>query len=178
MTTSTRRLAAAAAALLSLLVLAACGNNQVGGNLLQGFKDQTPSSDLGAVQGSPTPSATAAATSAPASTHAPVTAAPTSHPAPTPTPVHVASRFAVTINADASTSQFDPPVAQVPKGTIITWTNRDTVARSVVADDNSFNSGAIAPGASWSYTVTAVGQVSYHDGTRPYAVASLQVTAT
>jgi len=45
----------------------------------------------------------------------------------------------------------------------------------VVSDTGAFDSGPIAPGATWNYTANTVGTYHYHDGTRPYAVAYFEV---
>jgi hypothetical protein len=47
----------------------------------------------------------------------------------------------------------------------------------VVSDSGTFNSGPIAPGGTWSYSVGPAGTYNYHDGTRPYAVASFQAVS-
>lgn len=90
-----------------------------------------------------------------------------------------AAHFAIAINSDSSGQPaFFPPAAQVYAGTIITFTNHDSVVRSVVSDPGApvaFNSGPLAPGASWTFTAKTAGQYNYHDGTRPYAVADFKV---
>ena len=50
----------------------------------------------------------------------------------------------------------------ISSGTTITWTNDDAVAHTVTADDNSFNSGNIEPGATYTKTFSFVGTFSYH----------------
>lgn len=47
-------------------------------------------------------------------------------------------------------------------GTTVTWINNDNMPHTVTADNESFDSGDIQPGASFSYTFTALGQFSYH----------------
>jgi plastocyanin len=84
--------------------------------------------------------------------------------------------FDISINGDSgSTTQFDPSAVRVYKGTIIRWTNKDKVARTVEADAGAFSSGPIQPGATYSYKTVTAGSFNYHDGTRPYAVASIEV---
>lgn len=161
--------AVAAGAVFVLLMLAACGGTQVGN------ASQLPSQSAGAAAiGQDTATPSAAPSSAPQGTPRPTR--PPATPAATPPPAARAQHFAIAINGDnQSSSQFDPSAVQVPKGTIITWTNRDAAVRSVVSDDGLFNSGPIAPGSSWSFTASADGKFSYHDGTRPYAIAFFQV---
>ena len=44
------------------------------------------------------------------------------------------------------------------------WVNNDTVTHTVTADDGSFNSGALAPGQSFSHGFGTAGDFPYHDG--------------
>ena len=170
------RLLASTAAAVAVLAVAGCGGTSYGSTPLTG----SGSGQAALGSGTPTPSATpppAQATDTP--TQAVVTTAPVkTPPPPTARPTQQAAAFAIGINGDnTSKPQFDPPAARVYTGTVITFTNHDAVARSVVSDNGAFDSGPIAPGASWKYTAATAGTFNYHDGTRPYAVAYFQVTA-
>ncbi len=44
----------------------------------------------------------------------------------------------------------------------VTWENLDSTQHTVTAVDGSFNSGSIAPGATWNYTFTSPGTFSYY----------------
>jgi plastocyanin len=57
---------------------------------------------------------------------------------------------------------FSVTSLSVAKGTTVTWTNNDATTHTVTADDASFNSGNIAPGATFTHTFTAAGTVAYH----------------
>ena len=60
----------------------------------------------------------------------------------------------------------------------VVFVNTDSVARSVVSEQGapqSFNSGPIQPGKSWSFTFTKAGNYQFADGTRPYATGEVQV---
>jgi plastocyanin len=96
---------------------------------------------------------------------------------PTPAPAKKVATIEIAIQSDSAGTAFDPVAAKVFVGSIARWTNRDTTTRSVVADGGQFQSGPIAPGRSWSYVTRTAGRFNYHDGTRPYAVASLEVVA-
>jgi plastocyanin len=112
------------------------------------------------------------ATTVPKTTAAPVTTA----KAVTTTTQRKA--FEITINNDKTgDTQFVPNAARVYSGTIVRFKNVDSVPRSVVADNQAFNSGPIAPGGTWDYTAGTVGKFNFKDGTRPYAVGSLEVLA-
>jgi plastocyanin len=63
-------------------------------------------------------------------------------------------------------SGFDPAQATIATGETVTWTNNDTVARTVVADGGAFTSPAIAPGRTYSFRFTSAGSFAYHDQTK------------
>lgn len=95
--------------------------------------------------------------------------------APTTTAVQT-SVFSIQIQSDTEPGgHFNPSNSTVPRGTLVRWTNTDTLTRSVEAEDGSFRSPPIAPGASWEYRAATAGTFEYHDGTRPYAVGNLHV---
>ena len=71
---------------------------------------------------------------------------------------------------------FDPRVMQIIAGTTITWVNNDEIAHSVTADDESFDSWNIQPGASFSKVITQVGTLNYHCKYHPEMVGQLNVT--
>lgn len=126
---------------------------------------------------SPTPTESATPTPTPTATVA-------STATPTPEPTQAASSeptqqiaIEVQINPDTGPSQFDPSLARLYAGTCVRWTNADAVDRSVEADDASFASGTLVPGATFVHCFETPGKFNYHDGTRPYAVAAVEVLA-
>ncbi|MBK6005594.1 cupredoxin family copper-binding protein [Ramlibacter ginsenosidimutans] len=56
--------------------------------------------------------------------------------------------------------KFEPGELTVHRGDRITWTNKDLVPHTVTAA-GAFNSGAIAPGKSWSWLAGAPGAHDY-----------------
>lgn len=60
---------------------------------------------------------------------------------------------------------------EIPAGTTLTWINQDAMVHTVSADDGSFSSGAIQPGATWSATFSAPGTYPYHCGPHPFMKA-------
>jgi plastocyanin len=168
---------------LLFLLLAACGeDNKVGEGVDLGVKSQVEQERLGARTTTTAPPDTAppsqekasvGATTAPPTTQPP---APTTAPPTTQAPEKVA--IEISINGDSSgTTQFEPSQSRVFAGSLVRWTNKDTVARSVEADGGAFNSGMLEPGQSFTYRADQVGRFNYTDGTRPYAVGALEVIA-
>lgn len=161
-------------ALLALLLAGCTEDNRVGGQDLLDGTDGSGGTRLG--EEAPT-------TAPPETTAPPVTEAgevattTTAKPAPTTTAKPAAQGFPIKIQPDQAGTQFEPRVAQVFAGTPVTWTNTDSVPRSVEFSDQSYVSGPIAPGASATFTAQRAGEFNYSDGTRPYAVGTLRVQA-
>jgi plastocyanin len=72
---------------------------------------------------------------------------------------------------------FDPATLTIPTGTTVTWTNNDTVAHNVTADDNSWGSNSLAKGDTFSFTFSKAGSFSYHCGVHPSMKATITVVA-
>lgn len=163
-----RTLVRVAISVLLAFIVAGCKKEHgIGDDSLLDFKDKDQAR-LGAA--SPTPSPAEQAAPAP-QTKQGVGQSPAQPEAP---PIEQ-PQFQIAIQSDNAGSQFDPVAARVTKGTKVSWINRDHAPRSVEADDGSFKSGPIAPGAAWVYVAGRPGKFGYHDGTRPYAVASIEV---
>lgn len=59
-------------------------------------------------------------------------------------------------------SSFNPKQLTVPVGTTVVWMNNDTMAHTVTADDQSFDSGNLNSGDSFKFTFTKAGTYAYH----------------
>jgi plastocyanin len=57
---------------------------------------------------------------------------------------------------------FEPDSIKVSAGQKITWTNDDSTAHTVTADDGSFDSGSLADGKSFTFTFAKAGTFKYH----------------
>lgn len=57
---------------------------------------------------------------------------------------------------------FQPASLTVKAGTTVTWKNTGAVAHTVTADDASFDSGHVAPGASFQHTFATAGTYAFH----------------
>jgi plastocyanin len=71
---------------------------------------------------------------------------------------------------------FDPSSVAVDAGATVTWTNQGAAPHTVTADDGSFDSGTLDAGASFSFTFTSAGTVSYHCTIHPNMVGSVVVS--
>lgn len=70
---------------------------------------------------------------------------------------------------------FNPGTLSVAVGTKVTWTNDDSVAHTVTANDGSFDSGQLQPGNSFSHTFSKAGTIAYHCNNHPSMTATIIV---
>ena len=70
---------------------------------------------------------------------------------------------------------FSPATITVKAGTAITWTNRDDIPHTVVADDKSFKSKALDTGDKFTFTATKPGTYSYFCSVHPKMTGKLIV---
>lgn len=70
--------------------------------------------------------------------------------------------------AEIRGNAFAPSRIEIAAGTTIRWANNDQVVHTVTADDGSWDSGPIEPGASWSRTFDAAGDHSFHCTPHPF----------
>ncbi len=111
------------------------------------------------------------------------TAAPTSVPAsPTTMAMPTAAATAPSSTSSSSGSDvtianfaFSPDTLTVKAGTTVKWTNKDSTAHTVTADDGSFDSGTLNPGMTFSFTFKQAGTVSYHCTIHPNMKAKIVV---
>jgi plastocyanin len=70
---------------------------------------------------------------------------------------------------------FQTASLTISVGETVTWTNHDSVSHTVTADDGSFTSDPIAPGASYQHTFTTAGSFAYHCSIHPSMKATVVV---
>lgn len=56
---------------------------------------------------------------------------------------------------------FTPPVLEVARGERVEWHNADLVPHTVTGSAKQFDSGPIAPDATWTHTAATAGEYSY-----------------
>lgn len=71
---------------------------------------------------------------------------------------------------------FGPGTLTIPAGTIVTWTNLDSVAHTATADNGAFNSGNIAPNDSFSFRFDTPGTYVYNCSYHPSMQGTIVVT--
>lgn len=101
---------------------------------------------------------------------------PSPSPSPSPGPGTQADVM-ITITGQNGNQSFSPNPASVTAGQTVAWTNADSVVHDVTANDGSFTTGNIAPGATSSpIMIDTSGTITYHCSIHPSMVGSLTVT--
>lgn len=101
-----------------------------------------------------------------------------SMPAPTPTPSPSPTGTPVSIVMGASTlttTAYAPNPVTVAVGGTVTWTNNDSTAHTSTSNGGAWNSGAIAPGGTFSRTFSTAGSFPYHCTIHPGMVGTVNV---
>jgi len=76
---------------------------------------------------------------------------------------------AATLKISITNYTFSPAKITVHPGDTVTWTNQDSIPHTATANDGkTFDSGAIDPNASWSFTFSKTGSKT---GAFPYRCA-------
>jgi plastocyanin len=70
---------------------------------------------------------------------------------------------------------FAPLRLATSSGATVAWTNRDQLAHTVTADDGSWDSGPIEPGATWRHTFVTPGTYAFHCSPHPYMTGAVVV---
>jgi len=93
-----------------------------------------------------------------------------STPTPTGTVVSIVSG-----SSNLTTTAYSPNPVSVSVGGTVTWMNNDNTAHTSTANGGAFDSGTIAPGASFSRTFPAAGSFPYHCTLHPGMVGTVNV---
>ena len=86
------------------------------------------------------------------------------------TPVSIVSGASTKTN-----TAYAPTPVNISAGGSVTWTNSDSTTHTSTADDNSWGSGSIAPGASYTRTFSSAGTFTYHCTIHPGMVGTVVV---
>jgi plastocyanin len=71
--------------------------------------------------------------------------------------------------------EFEPVELTVAVGATLRWTNKGPSVHTVTADDGSFDSGGIAPGALFEHAFDGPGVFSYHCRPHPNMTGTIIV---
>lgn len=70
---------------------------------------------------------------------------------------------------------FSPATVTIQVGDTVTWSNMDDTAHTATADDASWDSGNLAPGATFPHTFTQAGTFTYHCAIHPTMTGTVVV---
>jgi plastocyanin len=147
-----------AVALGLMIVLAACGG---AAGASAGSTDSPAAT--------PTPAATT-----PVATNTPATATPT--PTVKATPLPGLAQVVLIVNNSDGSFGFSPATLTIRPGTTVTWKNMSSAPHTVTSDDGqTFDSGTIPPGGSFTFKFTVAGSYPYHCNIHPYMRATVNL---
>jgi plastocyanin len=64
---------------------------------------------------------------------------------------------------------FDPPQINVPIGSIVSWTNADSIQHTVTSNEEElFDAGPISPGDTFENVFDSPGDFGYHCAIHPF----------
>ncbi len=76
-----------------------------------------------------------------------------------------------------TSSGFQPASLKVKNKTTVTWTNNAGAPEDIASDTvGQFDSGALAPGATFTYTFAQTGTFGFHSTSSPSTVGTVTVT--
>ncbi len=101
-------------------------------------------------------------------------------PSPMPSPgPGTGATLTVTVLGQNGSNSFSPNPGVLTAGQTVAWTNADSIVHNITADDGSWTTGNIAPGATSSaITMANAGTVTYHCSIHPSMVGSLTVNSS
>ncbi|MFA5129997.1 MAG: plastocyanin/azurin family copper-binding protein [Patescibacteria group bacterium] len=75
-----------------------------------------------------------------------------------------------------SNMAFSPAIVGIKKGTVVKWSNDDSVVHTVTEDNGAFNSPALNPTDGFTFTFSEVGTYNYHCSIHPSMKGTVKVT--
>lgn len=73
-------------------------------------------------------------------------------------------------------SGYEPAEVAVKPGQVVKWKNEGAEAHTVTAEDKSFDSGSMAPGAEFQFTFSKPGTFTYTCTPHPWAKGTVKVS--
>jgi plastocyanin len=84
--------------------------------------------------------------------------------------------YDASVQREEKNHYYNPGVITVPKGSAVTWNNKDMMGHELVFDTVAVGSGPFNPGAKWSHTFTAPGKYPYHCKPHPWMKGMIVVS--
>ena len=84
-------------------------------------------------------------------------------------------RAAKAVEVTIKGMKFTPDSVTIKAGQSVTWTNTDQRDHTVTADDGSFNSGNLGPGATFTYKFAKGGKFKYACSLHPRMKGIIEV---
>src|SRR6266550_3625885 len=82
----------------------------------------------------------------------------------------------VTKTVKITSTAFSPATVTVATADAVKWSNKDTKAHQVVANNGAFASPIIGAGHAWTHTFKTAGRYKYHDALHPSLTGKVVVT--
>ncbi|NJD77555.1 MAG: plastocyanin [Candidatus Methanoperedens sp.] len=93
------------------------------------------------------------------------------------TPTATATPTAQTVSVEIKDFKFNPATLNITRGTTVTWTQRDSAPHTVTATSGeSFDSGSLNQGQTYSYTFDRTGTFVYGCTIHPTMSGTIRVT--
>ena len=96
-------------------------------------------------------------------------------PTTTPSPSNGMTVSIVSGARTLTTTAFNPSPITVPSGSTVTWMNDDSITHTSTSNSSVWDSGTIAPGATFSHTFSTPGTFQYHCAIHPNMVGTVTV---
>jgi plastocyanin len=97
---------------------------------------------------------------------------PTPTPTPTPTPAGT-----ISVVGQQGNRSFNPNPSPMPADRMLTWSNSDNVTHRMVANDGSWDTGNLGPGAASAAIQMPTGGSNYHCSIHPTMVGVVNDTS-
>ena len=97
-------------------------------------------------------------------------------PGPVPEVVEGLAQVVLIVNNSDGSFGFSPATLTIRPGTTVTWKNMSLAPHTVTSDDGqTFDSGNIAPGGTFTFKFTVAGSYPYHCNIHPYMRATVNL---
>jgi len=93
-----------------------------------------------------------------------------------PTPLPGLTQVVLIVDNGGGSFGFSPATLTIRAGTTVIWKNMSSVPHTITSDDGqTFDSGNIAPGGTFTFKFTVAGSYAYHCNIHPYMRATVNL---